>query len=119
MNKELDTLNETATEAYLADVSTAPRVTLDEVNRLLELVEYKLYRIPGTTTTTAYAFLNGYHLATEHSYCVNAANFKAEFGEKSATDKAKVSAKEALWQLLGTLLFAHNNPQLFKGSTHV
>lgn len=113
---KLNTLDEVATEKYLQKISVAPRVELEEVNRLLGLVEYYVQLIPGTTTTAVEAFLNGFHLATEHSYCVNAVNFNAEYGKKAALEKAEVSAKEAIWKLLGTLLFAYSNPQLFQGN---
>lgn len=114
----LNTLDEAAAENYLQGISVAPRVTLEEVDRLHSLVDYYVEVIPNTTTTSATAFLNGFHLSTEHSYCVNAANFNAEYGKKAALDKASASAKEAIWKMLGTLMFAYNNPQLFQGNSN-
>lgn len=106
--------NEEATEAFLAERATAPRVTLAEVNRLHSLVEYKHIIHRDTTTTIVSAYLNGFHLADGHAYCINEENFIKEYGIKSATEKASANAKDAIWKMLGTLLFAHNNPDLFK-----
>lgn len=111
---QVDIQNEEQTEALLASISTAPRVTLDQVNQVMKEVEYWVEVPTGTTTTIASAFIRGFHLADGHSYCVNPENFNAEYGEKSAIAKAEANAKDAVWKMLGTLLFAHNNSDLFK-----
>lgn len=111
---QVDIKNEEQTEALLASISKAPRVTLDQVNKIMGEVQYWVEVPEGTTTTIASAFLRGFHLADGHSYCVNAENFNAEFGKKYALEKAESNAKDAVWKILGSLMFAHNNPDLFQ-----
>lgn len=112
------TNNEQATEEFLAENAKAPRVTLAEVERLHALVEYKHIIHRDTTTTVVSAFLNGFHLADGHSYCINEENFIKEYGIKAATEKASDNAKDAIWKMLGTLLFVHKNPDLFKDQSN-
>lgn len=113
-----NTLDPVAAENYLAAISKAPRVTLDNVNRIMSEVEYFVQVPTGTTTTIASAFLRGFHLGDGHSYCVNKDNFNAAFGEKSACEKAEQVATEAVWKLLGGALFLHNNPDLIQGNSN-
>ena len=111
---QVDNKTEDQTEAFLASNSKALRVTLNQVNKIMGEVQYWVEVPEGTTTTIASAFLRGLHLADGHSYCVNAENFNAEFGKKYALEKAESNAKDAVWKLLGSLMFAHNNAELFK-----
>jgi hypothetical protein len=80
---------------------TAPRVTPEHINALMESVVYDVHVIPGTTTTLATALLNGFSLATEQTACVDKENFNAMVGAKYAIEAAKVAAKNKLWELEG------------------
>lgn len=111
---QVDNKTEDQIEAFLASNSKAPRVTLDQVNKIMGEVQYWVEVPEGTTTTIASAFLRGFYLADGHSCCVNAENFNAEVGKKYALEKAESNAKVAVWKLLGSLMFAHTNPDLFQ-----
>lgn len=86
---------------------TAPRITLDHINELMEKVTYHTHVVPGSTTTVAVAMLEGFTLCQEITACVDAKNFNAELGAKYAIEKAKVVAKDKLWELEGYALKFH------------
>ena len=109
----IDHKDENQVEEHLQTISTAPRVTLEKVEALMDEVQYWVHVPAGTTTTIASAFLRGFHLADGHSYCINAENFNADFGKESALTKAHSNAKDAIWKLLGSAMFIHNNKDLF------
>ena len=79
----------------------APRVTLDQIEALMEKVEFKVHIVEGTTTTMAVAVLEGFTLAKEFTACVDPLNFNKELGEKYAILKSKAAAKDKLWELEG------------------
>jgi hypothetical protein len=83
---------------------TAPRVTPEYIDALMELVTYAVHVIPGTTTTLATALLNGFSLATGQTACVDKENFNAKLGAKYAIKAAKLLAKDKLWELEGYCL---------------
>lgn len=84
---------------------TAPRVTLDQINALMERVTYTGGRVGDTTSTVVHAFLDGqFLLASGHSACVSAANFDAELGFGLAKGNAEKKARDQLWQLEGYAL---------------
>lgn len=99
-----------ATEAELvAEGLTGPRVTAQDVQKLMQQLTY-LYEQPvGTTSTFAHAFLGGFYISTGHSACVDPANFKPHLGMKYAREKAEMLAREKLWELEGYALFKQLN----------
>lgn len=93
---------------------TAPRITPEHINDLMERVIFNIVVPEGTTSTFAHAYLDGkFHLATGHSACVSPENFNAEIGQKIALNKAEAMAKDKLWELEGYRLYAclHDNTQ--------
>lgn len=85
---------------------TAPRVTKQEINELLDRVTYSFdVRPNGSTTTLVHAFLDGdFYLATGVSACVSVENFNADLGLRIATSNAKAAAEKKLWELEGYAL---------------
>jgi hypothetical protein len=97
---------EAVTEAEIqAKGLTAPRVTLAQIDALMERVTYTAEVAPGTTSTFVHAFLDGeFFLASGHSACVSKENFDAEIGVKLAKSNAEKKARDQLWQLEGYAL---------------
>lgn len=85
---------------------TAPRVTFDSIQALMNRVVYVSHVPAGTTSTFVHAFLDGkFFLATGYTACVSLENFDAALGEKYAKDKAVTAARDKLWELEGYALF--------------
>ena len=82
----------------------APKVTPQQIDDLMAQVTYHVYVIPGTTSTVAVAFLNGFSLGIGHSACVSPENFNAELGEKYACEDAEKATRKKLWELEGYYL---------------
>lgn len=82
------------------------KVTPQEINALMDSLEYKTLRVDGTTTTIVVAILpqNNYVLGFGSSACVDAANFDAELGEKIAKQNCYTKCLEKLWELEGYAL---------------
>lgn len=81
---------------------TAPRVTLAQIDAIVERLSFHTYVVPGTTTTIASAIdPEGFVVATGLSACVSAANFNEVIGRNAAISKAKSSARDELWKLEG------------------
>lgn len=83
---------------------TAPRVTPEQIDALMELVTYETHVVPGTTTTTTIATAiggNGFTLATGMTACASPENFNEELGRKYAIEDAKAKARDELWKLEG------------------
>jgi hypothetical protein len=80
---------------------TAPRVTPEYIDALMESVTYAVHVIPETTTTLATALLDGFSLATGQTACVDKENFNKKLGAKYAIESAKSLAKNKLWELEG------------------
>ena len=86
---------------------TAPRITPDVINALMDRVVFYIVCPEDTTSTFAHAYLDGkFYLATGHSACVSPENFNAEIGEKLAMSKAEVAARDKLWEMEGYRLYA-------------
>lgn len=84
---------------------TAPRVTKDQIDGLMERVSYIGGRVEQTTSTVVHAFLDGnFLLASGHSACVSPENFDAELGYRIAKDQAAAKARDQLWLLEGYAL---------------
>ncbi len=81
---------------------TAPRITPDQIDALVEKLSYHTYVIPGTTTTVASAIDPlGFVVAIDSASSVSAENFNEVFGRNAAISKAKAVAKKELWKLEG------------------
>lgn len=88
-------------QEIIAKGLTAPRITNDQITKLMESVNYHTYVVPGTTTTVAVAMRDGFTLCQEITACVDPANFDAELGKKYAIEKAASVARNKLWELEG------------------
>lgn len=86
----------------------APRVTLDQIENLMEQVQFKFHVVEGTTTTVCTAVLpmgdDFFTLATEYSACASPENFNVEIGQQAAQRRALNAARDALWVLEGYAL---------------
>lgn len=83
---------------------TAPRVTKDQIQALMDKLTWRFEQPEGTTSTFAHAFLDRFYLATGHSACVSPENFDAAMGMKYARDQAEGKARDKLWELEGYAL---------------
>lgn len=84
---------------------TAPRVTKEHIDALMEQVQYIGGRVEQTTSTVVHAFLDGnFLLASGHSACVSAENFDADMGYRMAQAQAASKARDQLWLLEGYVL---------------
>ena len=83
---------------------TAPRVTAEQIQALMGKVTWRYGQPPGTTSTFAHAFLDGFYLASGHSACVSPENFSEPLGQKYAREQAEGRARDKLWELEGYLL---------------
>lgn len=83
---------------------TAPRVTAEQINALMDTVTWRYEQPEGTTSTFAHAFLGRFYLATGHSACVSPENFNADLGMKYAREQAEGKARDKLWELEGYAL---------------
>jgi len=87
---------------------TAPRVTPDTIEALMEGVIYHVSQPEGTTSTIVTAFdVNGFSLCTEIMACASPENFDVEIGVMYGIEKCKSSAKDMLWKLEGYRLKCH------------
>lgn len=83
----------------------APRVSVAQIEALMEKLAIHTTRIPETNTTVAVATLpDGFTVAIGMSACVSSSNFNAEIGIKVAVDQARAKAREKLWELEGYAL---------------
>ena len=81
---------------------TAPRVTVQTIDGLVESLKYHAWRVPNTTTTLVAAELDdGFIVAVGKSASVSKDNFNAEIGYKIARDDAERQARDKLWELKG------------------
>ena len=103
--------NDTEMEQDIAKLNlTAPRVTPEHIQELMNQVEYKVHIVEGTTTTQAVAVLDGFTLATGSTSCVDPNNFNKELGAKYAIKNAECLAKDKLYELEGyRLKFANKD----------
>lgn len=81
---------------------TAPRVTLQQIDALVDSLDYHTYVIPGTTTTVAAAIAPGNMVVVlGYSASVSPENFREQLGRDSAIANAKAKARSKLWELEG------------------
>lgn len=83
---------------------TAPRVTADHIQALMDKLAWSYEQPHGTTSTLAHAYLDGFYLVTGHSACVSPENFNAALGMKYAREQAEGKARDELWKLEGYAL---------------
>ena len=90
------------------------KVTPEQIDALLDRVEYITVNQPGDTTTTlVLAYLDGkFHLATGLSACVDPANFDPDRGYDIAKEKAETQARIKLWELEGYRLYQKLNQDI-------
>ncbi|MDA8446375.1 Gp49 family protein [Paracidovorax valerianellae] len=92
-------------EIRSAGADVAPRIAAGKIDALHASLVVRSHHFPGTTTTVAVAALpDGFVVATGHSACISAANFKRDIGEQIAADNARAAARSKLWELEGYLL---------------
>ena len=89
----------------------APRITVDDIEKLMTEVTYKCHVIEGTNTTIAAAILpigeKMFTLDFGMSSPASNANFNAALGEEAAIKEAVIKARNKLWELEGYRL-AHS-----------
>ena len=85
---------------------TAPRVTAEQIQALMDKLVWRYEQPHGTTSTLAHAYLGRFYVATGHSACVSPENFSAELGMKYAREQAEGKARDELWKLEGYKLWA-------------
>lgn len=84
---------------------TAPRITPQRIDSLVESLTFDIHHIPGTTVILASALLpSGIYVATGFSSCASPSNFRYEVGLEAATKQARAMAREKLWELEGYML---------------
>lgn len=81
---------------------TAPRITPDQVDALVEKLNYHTYVIPGTTTIVAAAMdSHGFVVAIDSASAVSVENFNEPLARNHAIAKVKAAAHKELWKLEG------------------
>ena len=83
---------------------TAPRVTAEQIQALMDQLVWRYEQPFGTTSTFAHAYLGRFYVASGHSACVSPENFNAELGMKYAREQAEGKARDKLWELEGYAL---------------
>jgi hypothetical protein len=77
---------------------TAPRVTLESIDRVIKKFDYHVFA-DSTLTICRLTLVNGF-VVTGESACASPENFNVELGRQIAYD----NAKEKIWVLEGYLL---------------
>ena len=91
-------------------IMSAPSITKERIETLLDRVTYRMEEPTGTTSTFVHAFLDGkFYLATGHSACVSPENFNADIGRAIALKDATGKANAQLWLLEGYALYKELN----------
>lgn len=91
-------MNETAIEnEILSKGLTAPRLTPDDIDAVIGLVEY--FRVTAVLTVCVITLRNGFTVTGE-SACASPENYDKEIGNKIAFQ----NAREKIWALEGYLL---------------
>lgn len=86
---------------------TAPRITPERIESLMQRVTYTFDVRPNNTNATfCHAFLDGrFFLASGMSACVSAENFNEKIGREIAQGNAQRDARNKLWELEGYALY--------------
>lgn len=84
---------------------TAPRVTLDSVNVILEQMRYEHWVVPNTTNIVVAGILpNGFVVALGTASTVSKENFDLSIGLKIATNDCLNNARNKIWEMEGYAL---------------
>lgn len=96
-------MDDAAVEQEIKDKGlSAPRVTKEQIDAIMETLVVKVTVVDGTTTTLAIAVMpNGFTVAVAESACASPANFDSELGKKLAVEKVLGKARNRLWMLEG------------------
>ena len=76
---------------------TAPRVTPEDLDQMMEAADVQYYVFPGTTVTVCCATLNNGYALVGQSAAVSLENFDENIGREVAWK----DARNQLWALLG------------------
>ncbi len=83
-------------------VANTKQVAVEQINELVDSLEYRYHQFEGTTLTVCTASLpNGFSVAVGQSACIDPDNFNAETGQRIARENARKQAIENLWQFEG------------------
>lgn len=105
INTQGDILDDEQVEAKIIDKGlTAPRVTKDQIDALMERCNFDIHHIPNTTTMLVTCLLDGFSLAVGKSACVDPDNFDRALGIEIARSNAVKEARSKLWELEGYAL---------------
>lgn len=81
---------------------TAPRVTVEQIDSLMQSLSYSTHVVPGTTTTVAAAIgPGGFVVELGFSAAASSENFDEVIGRNRAISRAKEKARGKLWELEG------------------
>lgn len=84
---------------------TAPRVTLDNVNAILEQMRYEHWVIPNTTNIVVAGILpNDFVVALGTASTVSKENFDFSIGFQIATNDCLNNARNKIWEMEGYAL---------------
>lgn len=76
---------------------TAPRVTADQIQSLIDQLTWRYEHEAGSRHTFAHAFLDDFYIATGHNAPISRENFDATLGQKYAREQAEGKAREKFW----------------------
>ena len=83
---------------------TAPRVTPEQIEALVDRVRYR-YAVQGTSTFCHVFLDDKFYLVTGHSACVSPENFDEGIGRTVAFNNAAAAMRNKLWELEGYALY--------------
>lgn len=83
---------------------TAPRVTAEQIQSLMDQLTWSYEHEDGSRHTFAHAFLGDFYICTGHNAPVSRENFDAGLGRKYAREQAEGKARDKLWGLEGYVL---------------
>lgn len=99
------TQSDQAAEAEIVAAGlTAPRVTADHIQALMDKLTWRYEHEAGSRHTFAHAFLDDFYIATGHNAPISRENFDAHLGIKYAKEQAEPKARDKLWELEGYAL---------------
>lgn len=83
---------------------TAPRVTAEQIQALMNQLTWEYEHKEGSRHTFAHAFLGDFYIASGHNAPVCRENFDAGLGRKYAREQAEGRARDKLWGMEGYVL---------------
>lgn len=83
-------------------ISSDAKVRVDQIDSLMESLEYKFKHVEETTITGCWAVLpNGFVVGYGQAACIDPVLFNKEVGESIALTNCKADANKNLWQFEG------------------